>query len=103
MLKLIPSEITADNRPPGRGRKNKFMKRSSAPNPKRQKQYFAEIRDQNGKLKKICVRMVKFVKGGNHSTQEISEMIHGLQESVVCLEKQRQKMMWGQKRKPSKE
>lgn len=71
--------------------------------PKLQEQNFIEIRDQDGKLRRVCLRFIKYVKKGNkrnkRSAEEIGEMIHGLQEGIVCLEKQRQKLLWNKKKK----
>lgn len=68
--------------------------------PKLQEQNFIEIRDQDGKLRRVCLRFIKYVKKSNkRSAEEIGEMIHGLQEGIVCLEKQRQKLLWNKKKK----
>ena len=98
MLKLIPHEESngksANNHNQGRRKKGRAPLIAT-----NQQQYFFEVKDQNGKLKKICIRLIKYVKGEKHSTQEVSEMIHDLQESILCLEKQKKQILWSKKKK----
>ncbi len=97
MLKLIPTEIEAGEKKQGRyGQPGPAHKKHKAPpNPKSQRQCYVEVMDQNGKLKKVCIKFVRFVKEPEgHSIKEIGEMIHNLQEGIICLEKKRRKVIW---------
>jgi hypothetical protein len=68
--------------------------------PKLQQKVDHEIKKEEGILQNVCVKFVRFIKDGeNHSVQEIGELIHGLQKSVLSLQRKRQKLMWRKDRK----
>ena len=54
-------------------------------------------------IKKVCVKLVNYVSSSKNKKDErnISDMIHGLQKGIVCLEKQRMKVLFS-KKKPKK-
>ena len=54
-------------------------------------------------IKSVCMRMISFVrKNGRSSAQELGELIHGLQRSVLSLERQRQREFNKQRKRKKK-
>ncbi len=87
MLKLIPAE-----RPEGRGGKKHK-------NPKLQQKNTLEVAHHRKILKIVGYKLMGMAKKSNPSAEEVTDLIHGLHKSIICLEKQRQKNLRGKRRK----
>jgi hypothetical protein len=60
----------------------------------------AETKKDHGLIKNVCIRMIKFVQGPEtHNKEQISDLIYGMQRSVLSLERQRQRMLQQDRKK----
>ena len=51
-------------------------------------------------LQTVCVKMIKFVqKEKQQDEREVRELIHGLQKSILSLQRHRQKLVWAEQKK----
>lgn len=68
-----------------------------------QQKIFYEISKDMGFVKNMCVKLVGFLKKEEESSvEEISEMITSLRKSILCLERQRERIMRKEKDKGSR-
>lgn len=113
MLKPIPQEQAAENNGPQRARQNpkrgQQRGRQKTPTrktlaPKLQQKQAEELKVEHHILHGVCVKFVHFIKEtGTQTEQEIEELIHGLQKSVLSLQKQRQKIVWANQARQKKQ
>jgi hypothetical protein len=60
----------------------------------------AETKKDHGLIKNVCIRMIKFIQGPEtHNKEQISDLIYGMQRSVLSLERQRQRMLQQDRKK----
>lgn len=112
MLKPIPQENPENIRKVTAKKAKRFM----APGPgvegisckkvfscKIQQKMQAEAKKDRSLLHGVCARMIQFIrKNGQTSKQELHELIHGLQRSVLSLERQKQRAFNKEQRKKKK-
>jgi hypothetical protein len=61
-----------------------------------------EKKKDHGIVKSVCIKLIQFVQGGEKSHQQVTEMIHGLQRSVLSLERQRNRIIRQSKNRKGK-
>lgn len=91
MLKLIPEE-----RPESNSKKKKSVKsekrESSSQIFKFQQKAQQDIKVENGILQAVSVKLARFMKNSSKATeQEMSELIHSLQRTVLTVQRIRHK------------
>jgi hypothetical protein len=100
MLKPIPQE-NAENPVVPKRKKSKILK--SAPSPSLQNISQTNRDKDQEVIRKVSVKFFHFVKNNiQHSAEEVSEIIHGLQRSVLSLERQRMRLMVEKNKKKRK-
>lgn len=91
MLKLIPEE-----RPESNSKKKKSVKSGKRENSsqifKFQQKAQQDIKVENGILQTVSVKLARFMKNSSKATeQEMSELIHSLQRTVLTVQRIRHK------------
>ncbi|HLG25705.1 MAG TPA: hypothetical protein VI588_02855 [Candidatus Gracilibacteria bacterium] len=124
MLKLIPEERPENRRPKSQdlqsGWRSKKTTLKSGKNrtrseegartqgearsknrtsPKLQQKYTLELSHSNKVLKIVGYKMVNMSKNDHPSDDDVKGLIHGLQKSIICLQKQRHKRVRDRRRK----
>jgi len=101
MLKLIPQENSDAHVGIKKIRYKVFTKKKKVLiSPKLQQKYQHEARTEKSVLERICKKLLLSLKGDkNLSQQEIGELIHGLQKSILGLQRQRQRLLWQEQKK----
>jgi hypothetical protein len=60
----------------------------------------ADTKKDRGFIKNVCIKLIRFVQGqGGNSHEQVSDLIHNLQRSVLSLERERQRMLQQEKKK----
>jgi transposase len=106
MLKQIPNESPDEIRKKVARKARRFIamgpgfSANVTLNPKMKRKYQAETNKDCGIMKNVCVKMIQFIRGeGKRSHEQVTELIHGLQRSVLSLERERRRMLQNEKKK----
>lgn len=100
MLKLIPQEKPENNTCKSKNGSQKNRRKNKTLAPKLRQKFEYEMKNEKNILHTICIKMVNFVKNEKaHTCDDVSELIHGLQKSILSLQRQRQKMVWHEQKK----
>ncbi len=105
MLKPIPRENSEqqDSSQVGSGTAPKQRKKTSFI-PKMVQKLEHQWKNDKTAFQTVCVKMIRFVqKEKQHDEREVRDLIHGLQKSILTLQRHRQKLVWAaQKKKKGK-
>jgi len=100
MLKQIPNENPEEIRKNVANKARRFIVRgqgiysNSFASPKINKKKQIQMKKDHGLIKNVCIRMIKFVQGPErHNQDQVSDLIYGMQRSVLSLERHRQRML----------
>lgn len=100
MLKPIPQE-NSDNTVVLKKKKRRSEK--SKPSPSLQKVTQTNLNKDREIIQKVSVKFFQFVKSNNQQNEEeVSDLIHGLQRSVLSLERHRYRLMVEKNKKKKK-
>jgi hypothetical protein len=116
MLKLIPQENPEEIRQDTARKARRFMasgpgfeagrpavSRDKIMSCNIQRKLQSEAKKDRNIVKGVCLRLIDFVrKNGQASKQEICDLIHGLQRSVLSLERQKQRDFNKERRRKKK-
>ncbi len=105
MLKLIPSENPEEIRRKVAQSARRFIASGPGVNPQKKispkiaiQLQFAEKKERNI-LRNVCIRLIHFVKGRKKFNEmEVGELIHGMQRSVLSLERVRNQLARGRRK-----
>jgi len=107
MLKLIPQENPEEIRRKVAKNAKRFIASGPGVNPPRKispkvviKILQSEDKKDRGILRSVCINLIHFVKGRKKfGEREMGELIHGMQRSVLSLERVRLRMTRGRRGK----